>query len=196
MSNKAILELVRRPAVVMHVNARIEQHGKEKQLACDIKLDGIHLEAEELNLLLDDKHAHGALYKSAVKGKPAEPMFRQLKSYELVDKFADCCATIYLGLTDTSIEFEGVKVASVKLTPQVGGLTLMECSVQTEIEDTDDVARLLEVLHSEGSVELLIGAKEIPKGRKAQKSLDLAPTAGKTADAPAAAADGEAGAVH
>ncbi len=179
----AILDVTKRPASVMHINTRIEKHGESSVLAADIRVGGIHLEADELNALMDDKHAHASLFKAANgKGKAAEPMFRQLKSFELVDKFENCAAAIGLGLSDIEVEFEDVKIARVVLDPQVGGLTLMECTVQTEIEDTDDVARLLEHLQSEGSVAILIGAKSIPKGAKAQKSLDLAPTAGKPAD--------------
>jgi hypothetical protein len=70
----------------------------------------------------------------------------------------------------------------------------MSCVVQTEVEDTDDIAALLEVLQSEGSAAILIGSKSVPKGKKAQKDLDLAPTANVTADQ-AAAGEG-ADAVH
>lgn len=187
----AVLDLTKRPASVMHINTRIEKHGESSVLAADIRLGGIHLEPDELNALMDDKHAHASLFKSANgKGKAAEPMFRQLKSFELVDKFENCAATIGLGLTDNEVEFEDVKLARITLDPQVGGLTLLEVTVQTEIEDTDDVARLLEHLQSEGTAALLIGAKQVPKGAKAQKSLDLAPNAtppsGSTEDAPAA----------
>lgn len=173
----AVCDLAKRPAMVMHVNPRLERHGDDGVLAVDIKLDGIHLEPDELNAVLDDKHAHAALFKSAVKGKAAEPMFRQLKSFELVDKFENCAATITLGLSDNELEFEDVKISRVKLTPQVGGQTLMECSVQSVIEDADDVARLLEHLESECNVALLIGSKEKPKDRKAQKELGLGPAA-------------------
>jgi hypothetical protein len=174
----AVLDLAKRPAMVMHVNPRLERHGDDGVLACDIKLDGIHLEPDELNLLLGDKHAHAALFiKPDGKGKAAEPMFRQLKSFELVDKFENCAATISLGLSDNELEFDDVKVAKVKLSPQVGGQTLVELTVQTVIEDTDDVARLLEHLESECNVALMFGSKEKPKDRKAQKELGLGPTA-------------------
>jgi hypothetical protein len=179
----AVLDITKRPAQVMHINTRIEKHGDSSVLAADIRVGGIHLEADELNALMDDKHAHASLFKAANgKGKAAEPMFRQLKSLELIDKFENCAALIGLGLTDIDVEFEDVKLARIVLEPQVGGLTLMECTVQTEIEDTDDVARLLEHLQSEGSAAILIGAKAVPKGAKAQKSLDFSPTAGKPAD--------------
>lgn len=188
----AVLDLAKRPAKITHVNPRLERHGDSSVLAIDIKLDGIHLEPDELNALLDDKHAHAALFVSASKGKAAEPMFRQLKSFELVDKFEDCSAVIGLGLSDIEIEFEDVKVASVKLTPQVGGQTLMECSVQTEVDEADDVARLLEQLEAEGSVALLFGAKSKPKGKKAQKDLDLGVTAQKPAAEPSASVSAKA----
>lgn len=173
----AILDLAKRPGMVMHVNPRLQRHGDEPVLAIDISIDGIHLEPDELNALLEDKHAHNALFKSATKGKAAEPMFRKLKSFEVTDKFENCAAVISLGLSDNELEFEDVKIAGVKLTPQVGGQTLMECKVQTEVEDTDDVARLLEHLESECNISLLIGAVEKPKDRKAQKELGLGPTA-------------------
>jgi hypothetical protein len=176
-ANKAILEITKTPAMVMHINTRIEKHGQESVLAADIKIAGVHLQPEELNALLDDKHAHNALFKAAVKGKPAEPMFRQFQSYALKDKFKDCSASIYLGLTDICIDFEDVNISSVWLEPEVGGQTLMGCTVQAEIDDTDDIARLLEHLQSDGSVALFFGAKVVPEGKKAQGKLDLAPKA-------------------
>lgn len=179
----AVVDLPKRPATIKHVNPRPEYHGEDVVLAIDVKLDGIHLEPDELNLLLGDKHAHAALFKTANgKGKAAEPMFRQLKRFELVDKFENCTATIGLGLTDLEVTFEDAKLTKVKLTPLVGGQTLMECTVQAEIEDTSDVASLLDYLLSEGTAALLIGAKQKPKGDKAQKDLDLGVTANKTAD--------------
>src|SRR5678815_6168342 len=103
--NTAVLDLAKRPAMVMHVNPRLERHGDDGVLAVDIKLDGIHLEPDELNLLLGDKHAHDALFvKANGKGKAPEPMFRQLKSFELVDKFENCAAIITLGLSDNELE--------------------------------------------------------------------------------------------
>lgn len=190
----AIVDLAKRPATIMHVNPRPEFHGDSHVLAVDVKLDGIHLEPDELNLLLGDKHAHAALFKAANgKGKAAEPMFRQLKRFELVDKFENCTATIGLGLTDLEVELEDAKLAKVKLTPLVGGQTLMECTVQAVVEDSSDVASLLDYLLSEGTAALIIGAKAVPKDKKAQKDLDLAPTATKTADQ---AAGDDAGAVH
>lgn len=187
--NTAVLDLAKRPAEVTHINTRMEKHGDSSVLAADIRVGGVHLEPNELNALLADKLAHSALFVTPNgKGKAAEPMFRQFKSFELVDKFADCSASIGLGLTDLEIEFEDIKIARVVLTPQVGGLTLMECTVQTEIEDTDDIAKLLEHLQSPGSVALLFGSKAIPEGKKSQKDLDLGVTASKPSEgAPAAA---------
>lgn len=181
--NTAVLDLAKRPAMVMHVNPRLERHGNDGVLAVDISIDGIHLEPDELNALLDDKHAHNALFKAAAKGKAAEPMFRQLKSFELVDKFENCAATVTLGLSDNELDFEDVRIAKVRLSPQVGGQTLVQCQVQTVVEDADDVARLLEHLESECNVALLFGSKEKPKDRKAQKELGLGPTA-KSDDKP------------
>lgn len=172
--SKAILDLPKRPAVVTHINTRLEKHGDDNVLCADIKLEGIFLEPDELNLLLGDKHAHDALFvKPNGKGKAAEPMFRQLADFKLIEKFKDCAATIYHGLADDNTEFEDVNVTNVVLAPQVGGQTMMTCTVQTEIEDTSDVAALLEVLQSPGAVALLFGAKQVPEGKKAQGKLDL-----------------------
>lgn len=190
--SKAVLDLPKRPARVAHINTRLEKHGESSVLCADIKIEGVHLEPDELNLLLDDKHAHNALFVTA-KGKATEPMFRQLKRFELESKFEDCSASIFLGLSDDSVDFEDVKVAKVKLSPQVGGQTMVELTVQTEIEDTNDIASLLEHLDSEACVAITFGAKSKPEGKKAQKDLGLGVTATKTSED--AAGDG-AEAVH
>lgn len=181
MTKQQSLEMPARPAKWVNINTRHEKHGDSNVLCADISVRGFHIDEVELNHFLGAK-AHNALFNAASKGKPAEPMFRNVDPLIVWDEFDGCDVTFTLGLTDQEIDFEDAFISRIKLDPQVGGMTLMECLVSVEIDDTDDVARMLEAMGDESSVQLTIGAKYIPKGKKAQQSLDLAAPQQRTAD--------------
>jgi hypothetical protein len=174
MTEKA-LEFIKRPAKFINVNTRLEKHGDSEVLAADISIRGFHIDKDEYNFIKGNKHAWSFAFTEA-KGKPAEPTFRNIAPTKILDTYEGCSATFGLGLTDNVVEFEDVRVSKIELEEQVGGLTLMDCLIQTEIEDTDDVAALLEYLNSEGTIAMFIGAKAAPKGKRKQQSLDLGPT--------------------
>lgn len=178
-------EMAARPGKYVNINTRHEGRGKtDVQLCADISVRGFHIDAAELNHILGDK-AHNALFVAANgKGKPAEPMFRNINSLGVLDQFEGCDVVFSLGLSEETVEFEDARVHGIVLEPQVGGLTLMDCKVSVEIEDTDDVARLLECMGDEGSISIFLGAKAVPKDKKAQKSLDLGPTDATPPSAP------------
>lgn len=194
------LEMTPRPAKYININTRHEGRGKDGvQLMADISVRGFHIDEAELNHILGAK-AWNALFVSANgKGKPAEPMFRNIDPIHVHDEFEGCDGTFALGLSDEAVEFEDGKVHGIVLTPEVGGLTLMDFKFSTEIEDTSDVAALLECMADESSVGIFLGGKAVPKDKKAQKSLDLGPTdkSPPSSDAkPAAPAEPPAEQVH
>lgn len=176
-SKATALEMAARPAKWVNVNTRLEGRGKDgAQLMADISVRGFHIDEPELDHILGAK-AHAALFVSANgKGKPAEPMFRNVDPLKVWDEFEGCDASFTLGLSDTSVEFDDAYVSSIVLEPQVGGLTLMNFIVTVEIDDADDIARLNETMGDESSVAIFLGGKHVPKDKKAQKSLDLGPT--------------------
>lgn len=189
------LEMARRPGKFVNVNTRHEGRGKEDvQLCADISVRGFHIDEAELNHFLGAK-AWNALFVSANgKGKPAEPMFRNVDPIHVWDEFEGCDVSISLGLSESAIEFEDAFVSKIELEPQVGGLTLMKFLVSVEVEDTDDVARLLEVMGDECNISVVVGGKFVPKDKKAQQKLDLGPAPDAKPDEKGEGAT--AGAVH
>jgi hypothetical protein len=101
------LEMAARPAKYVNVNTRLEGRGKDDtQLCADISVRGFHVDQAELDHILGTK-AHGALFVAANgKGKPAEPMFRNIDPLVVWDEFDGCDAKFSLGLSDTVVEFE------------------------------------------------------------------------------------------
>lgn len=170
------IEMPVRPGKFVNINTRHEKHGDSNVLCADISVRGLHIDETELDHYLGAK-AWNALFVAANgKGKAAEPMFRNIDPIKLWDEFEGCDVSFSLGLSDDCIEYDDAFVSKIVLTPQVGGLTLMDCLVSVEVEDTDDIARLLECLGEESNIALTIGGKFVPKDKKAQGTLDLGPT--------------------
>jgi hypothetical protein len=190
-------EMIARPAKYTHINPRHEKHGKDGvQLCIDVSVRGFHIDESELNHLLGDK-AFNALFVTANgKGKPAEPMFRNIAPIVCHDEFEGCDAVFSLGLTGETVEYDDAFISRIVLEPQVGGLTLMNFTVSVEIEDENDVAQLLRCMGDESTVSIFLGGKHVPKDAKAQQSLDIGPTDKTPASADAAIAADQAEAVH
>lgn len=173
------LDLGSRPGKFVNVNTRFEGRGKDAQQLCaDISLRGIHLDRPELEHILG-AHAWVALFNEGAKGKPHEPLFRNIDPVSCTDEFDGCDLSISHGLADDATSFEDVFLSKIVLTPQVGGTTLMQATAAVEVEDEDDVADLLRVMGDECNIAIVLGGKFVPKDAKAQKSLDLGPANAK-----------------
>jgi hypothetical protein len=112
-----------------NINVRTELHGEEPVPACDIALKGVLLSKAELNVLLGDERAYDALYLDR-DGTP-EPLFAKcLKPFALIDRFEGATVKLTLADDDVELELEDVKLANLKLEPQVGGLTSLSMQIQ------------------------------------------------------------------
>ena len=181
------LDLGSRPGKFVNVNTRFEGRGKDAQQLCaDISLRGIHLDRAELEHILG-KHAWVALFNEESKGKPAEPLFRNIAPIQCEDEFDGCDLSISHGLSDDVTSFEDMFLSKLVLTPQVGGTTLLQAIASVEVEDEDDIADLLRVMGDECNVAIVLGGKFVPKDAKAQQKLDLGPPSAPppTGDKPA-----------
>lgn len=166
-----MLTLTKRPARIRNsINTRVEKHGDEDVPACDVPLEGIMLEREELNALLDDAYAHDALFNHRSQGKADEPIFRKFKPLVFRDKFEEGEITLHVGMGQEQIELKGVKLARVTLDPQVGGLTELSLQVQCN-PSTDKIAQLFTYMNHDVELEISFGKKS-EKGGK-QKDLPL-----------------------
>lgn len=142
MATQNQLSLERRPCKMSgHINVRTEREGDEGVGACDIKISGVMLDREELGKLLGDEHAWRGMFNQ--KGKVYEPLFPQLADYRLLFSFEKCSVTLWLGLADEreSERFNDVKLKSVVLAPQTGGMTAVSVQMQCR-PDADQLAKL------------------------------------------------------
>jgi hypothetical protein len=170
-----ILSLSKRPAQVgPSINTRTEKHGNDDVPGIDIPVSQIFLDKDELNALLQDVEGHDALYTEA-RGEQLEPRFQTIQPLVLDDKFtgAKVSLEVTTGGEKTVLHLKPAKIAKIKLEPQVGGLTLMSCTVQGNPQDHTDVLALLNqkcrlsILNAERD-EKPVPEPELPLGHEAQ----------------------------
>lgn len=184
------LTLSKRPGTIgPSINTRTKMHGDDSVPGVDIPIQNILLDAGELGVLMNEPTAHERLFRTD-RSKHAEPAFMNVKPMVIDGKFEDAKVTIFREGADPLI-LKPAKVASIKLTPQVGGLTAMTCTVQGNPTDHVDV---LELLNAKIRVSILngkvfeadqsetelplgpggTGAEESPKrGRKSRTRADI-----------------------
>jgi hypothetical protein len=133
------------------INTRAEHHGDDEVTALDIPLASIMLDAEELNSLLCDPHAHTRLYDTTKAGMPAEPGLPKLKDFKLAEKIEGAEVEIALA-GDEVLKLTSCNLKSVTLSCELGGLTSMSVLVQCVPKLDSKISRLLERLDREAHV--------------------------------------------
>mgnify|MGYP000858370668 FL=1 len=165
-----MLTLTTRPCKIgPSINTRTEKHGDEDVTALDIPIESVMLDANELNVLLGEPHAHNALFNGGTS--PPEPLLRMIRALKLKDKFEDCTVTLLLGLNLERIELANVKLAKVELEPCVGGLTAASFAIQCAPRDLQFAPLLLSFMNHEADIELVLGKRA--DASKAQPELPL-----------------------
>jgi hypothetical protein len=133
--------VTKRPAQIgPSINTRTEKHGNENVPGVDIPVSAIFLTKEEINNLLQDEDAYDALYTDS-RSKQLEPRFMTIEPIKLSDKFTGAKVTI--SVDEEGLVLKPAKISKISLAPQVGGLTLMSCTVQGTPADHTDVLALL-----------------------------------------------------
>jgi hypothetical protein len=170
-----IMNLTKRPGQIgPSINTRTEKHGEESVPGVDIPVSGLMLDKPELNALLQDVDAHDALYTDA-RGKQLEPRFQTIDPIALTDKFVGAKVTITSvdGETENLI-LKPAKIGKIRLEPQVGGLTLMSCTIQGNPPDHADMLALLNakcrvsILNAALDVKAAADEPELPLDHKGQ----------------------------
>lgn len=124
-----MLTISKRPCQIgTSINTRRELHGDEPVPACDIPILGITLDANELNSLLEEPHAHGALFLLR-KGVTEEPQFPQLEPFVLKDKIEGARVSLIVG--NSVLKLTDCKLKGLTLQPMAGGLTLLSFKIQS-----------------------------------------------------------------
>jgi hypothetical protein len=157
----------KRPAQIgPSINTRTEKHGEENVPGVDIPVSGIFLTKEEINILLQDEDAYDALYTDT-RSKQLEPRFMTIEPIRLSDKFTGARVTIAVNGED--LVLKPAKISKISLAPQVGGLTLMSCTVQGNPSDHTDVLALLNL---KCRIQILGAALEEPAPAEPELPLD------------------------
>lgn len=176
MAKRKHLILRKRPCSIGNeMKARGALDGEEAVPRYDFALRGLMLEAPELNALVGDDGAHGALFIRGKKGELDSPRFKDCKPLQLTGKFEDCAVTFFVGADDDSeVAIQSALLSNISLEPQIGGLTAMSAKVQGT-PPVEDTARLIAFLNGDIDAKLVFG-KKAEKNDK-QKDLELGSTA-------------------
>ena len=153
-----MLTLTEREAVLGNsINTRTEKHGDEDVTALDIPLSGIAIDEQELNILLQDPHAFGALYDAPGKrGTMTEPKLKVLAPLKLKDKIEGAEVSLWIGMAKEPVVIRDCKIAKVTLDLQTGGTTLLSVQVQCTPTIDKHITKLLEQLGHAVTVEIRV----------------------------------------
>jgi hypothetical protein len=139
----------------VYLNTPTQKNGDDRVPAKVLGIKNILLTKDELNELLDDKHAWDAFYVER-KGKPAMPIFAdKFGPLPLLGKFKNSSIKLSFGLKPYEIEFAEATCKSLKLERQEGGLTALSFTlVCLKSRIVGELARLDE--HLDGSADIVL----------------------------------------
>lgn len=136
-----ILKLTGKRCRLGKVSNNLERHGEKFVTAFSIPVRDLMLTKAELNAFLRDPGAHDSWYTKPKKGESIEPMpWWNGESFAHGEEYEADKAMITLG-GDRELEFEStgdpkdddykpaMVISKIKLTPQVGGMTEVSCSI-------------------------------------------------------------------
>ena|SRR5256885_976963 len=151
-----MLTLAKRDAKIgRNIPFRTEDHGDEDVKGTDIPINGVHLEPEELNALLQHPHAHNALFKARAGSKLTDPFFRCFAPLRLIDKIEHANVVLYFGAAGHELKLGICKLKDVQLEPKAGGMTELSCKVQSTPTLDKRIAELIS--HMGKAVQIEIG---------------------------------------
>jgi hypothetical protein len=145
----------------VYLNTPTQKNGDERVPAKVLGIKNILLTKDELNELLDDKHAWDALYVER-KGKPAMPIFAdKLGPLIVLGKFKGSTVNLSFGLRPYEIAFTEATCKSLKLERTEGGLTALSFTVVCLKSNVGgELARLDEHLDGNADIVLRLGDPE------------------------------------
>lgn len=157
-----MFELDTRPCKLgVYLNTPTQKHGDDRVPAKVIGIKNILLTKDELNELLDDKHAWDALYVER-KGKPAMPLFAdKLGPLKVLGKFKGSTVNLSFGLKPYEIAFSEATCKSLELERTEGGLTALSFTIVCLKSNVGgELARLDEHLDGSADIVLALGDPE------------------------------------
>lgn len=154
---------------------RTQFHGDDPVTAGDVPVSGIMLGAEELNALLQEPHAHRALFAKRSGSTLDDPLFKGLAPFKLKDKIEAADVVLFVG-ANSEVKLGLCKLKNVTLEPKTGGLTELSCTIQSTPTLDKRIAVLLD--HMDAGVQIEIGYEhnahqpELPMGADAHPDPD------------------------
>lgn len=153
------------------ISNNLELHGEEEVTAFQIPVEGVMLEAKELNAIVGDKYFAGIVFNDKRGLKEPTDALRKFKPLELADSYEN--ATVIMTLTgDRELEFDECLLKNLTLEPQVGGLTAL--SIKLYLRPGIGANNLLLQEHQHREVKLTItNATVALKAKSRQQDLPL-----------------------
>ena len=166
----ATLNLTKRPAQIgATIATRTERHGEEEIPALTIPLKNIMLDEGDINRMLGLADAYGRLY--IMQNKVQMPALAE-STISVGDKFKGAKVTIRAN--GQPLTFPGATVSRMRLAPQPGGVTALDCAVSVRPTENQHVD-VLALLSADVMVSILGGAAA--RSEEGQGELPLPPGA-------------------
>lgn len=116
------------------INTRTELHGEDHVMAMDIPVQ-LLIKRNVLCKLLREDLAVQSLFNEKKPGH-FEPLFGgKIGWIPLVGKYKESSVTFTCGVDEKKIEFENCSISKLKIDPQIGGMTAVKLTVQTEMNE-------------------------------------------------------------
>lgn len=153
------------------MSTNTEKHGNEDVPAIDLGIDGVILNAADLDSLLG-LGAHKAFYITPRSEELPKIRFPHLGPLKLEPKFENATVRLTVGIDGDEIGLEGCKVSGLAITLAEGGLSSLAFKVRATPE-SDTVGDLFVHLNSKARIEVLGASKVQAKEKKRQAGLPL-----------------------
>jgi hypothetical protein len=120
----------------------VENHGDEQVIGMDVKIEGVKISDDEINVLMLEPRAYNVLYNEREGGKFIEPVFQGLEPFERKERVKDVEITFILG--STKLKYVGCTMKAIKLECETGGDGVLSFKLRCLPPMKAEVLRLVE----------------------------------------------------
>lgn len=124
------------------VSFKVENHGDDQVIGMDVKLSGIHVSDDEINVLMLEPRAYNVLYNEREGGKFIEPVFQGLEPFQRKERVKDVEIAFTIG--STKLKYIGCTMKDVCLECETGGDAVLSFGLRCLPPMKSEVLRLIE----------------------------------------------------
>jgi hypothetical protein len=124
------------------VSFKVEKHGDDQVIGMDVKLSGIHVSDDEINVLMLEPRAYNVLYNEREGGKFIEPVFQGLEPFQRKERVKDVEIAFTIG--STKLKYLGCTMKDVCLECETGGDAVLSFGLRCLPSMKSEVLRLIE----------------------------------------------------